>query len=209
MNYLHVNGLIIEGLSCSGKTSVFNEIKKVHGDKFERTILAISENYSQILYKKEGDLLSLNEKDHLKLLNDRVHTINSIGKWGDFLGPASQASRGVFILFERFHLNHLNTFPKSDISDLEKDLQKCNLKTILLTISPEKVYERLLLRYKGNSELVNKEMKSYLTDQENYISISKQSNIETKIITTDSMDWFKIAKMALEFAGYSKKSIYE
>jgi thymidylate kinase len=205
MKYLHVNGIIIEGLSYSGKTSVFNAIKKLHGDKFERTLIAISENYSQILYKKNDGLFSLNEKEHLQLLKTRVESIKRIGDWGDQLGPASQASRGVFILFERFHLNHINTFPKSDISDLELDLQKCNLKTILLTISPEKVYDRLLLRYNGNTELAKQKVNAYLVQQKNYISISQKSKIETEIIVTDNMDWNKIAKVALDFVDHSCK----
>jgi thymidylate kinase len=205
MNFIHVNGIIIEGLSCSGKTSVFNAIKRIHGNRFERTLLAFSENYSQILYKKNGGLYSLNEAEHQNLLKTRLEAIRKIGEWGDFLGPASQASRGVFIIFERFHLNHQNTFHDSDVSDIEKEIMRCNLKTVLLTISPDNVYDRLLFRYNGDRRCASQQLNSYIEEQEKYIAISKKSKIATKIIVTDKMKWDEIAENALDFVGHSRK----
>lgn len=203
MNYIHTNGIIIEGLSCSGKTSVFNAVKKLHGTSFERSIIAFSENYSQILYKKDNGTFTLSKNDHRNLLNSQLDKINKLGEWGDFLGKSTIASRGIFILLERFHINHQVSFPNSNINKIEDNIIKCNLKTILLTISPDKVYERLLFRFKGDREKVNREIKTYQSQQLKYISLVKQSKIESKIINTDNMDWDSIATQALKFSGYS------
>lgn len=42
-----IRGVIIEGLSTTGKTSVFSAIKKLHSQTYnsEKTIIAISEHY--------------------------------------------------------------------------------------------------------------------------------------------------------------------
>lgn len=191
--YLHTRGIILEGLSCSGKTSLFNAIKKLHGNSYERTLIAFSENYTQILYRQNNTLISLNEREHYDLLTKRVECIKELGEWGDFLGPASIASRGVFVMLERFHLNHKNRFPLSNISQLEEDINRCNLKTVLLTISPDRVYDRLLHRNRGDIIKSKREIQEYIKEQNNYITLSKESPNETYIINTDDMDWDRIA----------------
>ncbi|MGM0879017.1 MAG: hypothetical protein ACQEWV_31315 [Bacillota bacterium] len=48
-----INGIIIEGLSTAGKTSLLSALKKVHSQtpNVQRTIISISEHYSQILHQ--------------------------------------------------------------------------------------------------------------------------------------------------------------
>ncbi len=194
MKYKHLKGLIIEGLSNSGKTSVFNSIKKHHLEYNERTILAFSENYSQVLYKHKGSLLSLDVSEHIELLQKRISMLKEVGEWGDFLGPASIASRGVFFLLERFHINHLNTFPKSNVENIELDLIKCNTKVILLTISPDYIYDRLRTRDKvSDDKTIYDKADRFVTEQEKYIKICKSSSLDTLIINTDCKEWDKYA----------------
>jgi len=46
-----IRGIILEGQSCSGKTSIFNAIKRYHllEDDGERNVIYLAEHYSQTL----------------------------------------------------------------------------------------------------------------------------------------------------------------
>lgn len=71
-----IRGLIIEGLSTSGKTSMVSAVKKAHSDALnaERTMVAVSEHYSQVLHSDHGVLRSLTQKEHIELLERHVDT---------------------------------------------------------------------------------------------------------------------------------------
>lgn len=46
-----IRGIILEGQSCSGKTSIFNAIKQFHAleNDAERNVIYLAEHYSQSL----------------------------------------------------------------------------------------------------------------------------------------------------------------
>ncbi|MCZ8516712.1 hypothetical protein O9H85_30940 [Paenibacillus filicis] len=68
-----IQGIIVEGLSTAGKTSVLSALKKVHSQtsNVERTMIAVSEHYSQILHQDHGTLRSLKQDEHINLLKLR------------------------------------------------------------------------------------------------------------------------------------------
>jgi uridine kinase len=63
-----IRGIILEGQSCSGKTSLFNAIKRQFGliDQAERTNIFMSEHYSQTLNNVHGIWWIYPEKKILK-----------------------------------------------------------------------------------------------------------------------------------------------
>jgi hypothetical protein len=152
MPYMHLHGLVIEGMSHSGKTSLLNALKIRHGDNHERSLIVLAEHYSQILQNKDGKFYRPTQSDHLKLLESKLAFLSELRKWGDFLGPARMQSRGVFYIFERFHLNHLQYYRDSDITEIEASLIDCNAKTVLLTISDDRVESRLRTRDKHSTD---------------------------------------------------------
>ncbi len=145
MKHQHLQGLVIEGISCSGKTSLLKALKILHGDKYERSLIVLGEHYSQVLHKKNETLIRSERVEHLQMLKSRINILSELGNWGDFLGPASMQSRGLFYIFERFHLNHQLAFEESDIAEIENDLSRSNAKTILLTLS-EPVFGRKVFK---------------------------------------------------------------
>jgi hypothetical protein len=52
-----IRGVIIEGLSTAGKTTVFSAIKRLHSQihNAEKTIIAISEHYAEIRLEEKCD----------------------------------------------------------------------------------------------------------------------------------------------------------
>ena len=205
MKYQHLRGLIIEGMSHSGKTSLLNAIKVLHGDKYERSLIVLGEHYSQVLHKQNGKLVRSNRIEHLEALKSRVKILSDLGNWGNDLGPASMQSRGIFYIFERFHLNHLHAFEESDISDIENELSKCNARTVLLTISPSYIEQRLLSREKYlEKDELHRKILEYEKGQDKFIEIAKESSLQTLIINTDNKNWTEYARDVLEFCGINK-----
>ncbi|EAC9582380.1 TPA: hypothetical protein QFG15_002653 [Enterococcus faecium] len=201
-----IRGVIIEGLSTTGKTSVFSAIKKLHSQTYnsEKTIIAISEHYSQVLHSYQGTLRSMDKDEHIQLLNCHVDYLEQQYNWIDSLGHTKPAN-GAFYLLERFHVNHRAAFLNSEIEMIEKRLSRLNAHCVLLTLSQEAVEPRFI---EGRSEswrsyvmenhsTVTEACQKFLEDQENLRMYAKQSLIPTLEINTDEADWDSYAKRIL------------
>lgn len=130
-----IRGVILEGLSTTGKTSVLSALKRVHSSSShaERTMIALSEHYSQILHSDHGVLRSLDQNEHIQLLNQHIAYLEQLYSWIESLGQ-TKPSNGIFFILERFHLNHRAAFADhSEIEALEQRLMRLNAKCVLLT----------------------------------------------------------------------------
>lgn len=194
---MHIRGVILEGYSNAGKTSLLRAIKQYQSqdESAERSVVILGEHYSQILNKKHGKYVILTREEHIRLLHERVQMIKQLNEWAIQLGPASRRARGLFFVLERFHLNHRAAFQNSEaIIDIETQLVSLGAKCVLLTISPKVVEERIKSR--NSEEWVNKtdeEIKSsinaLLSTQEVLRDQAKYSRVPTIEINTDNKDW--------------------
>jgi hypothetical protein len=202
-----IRGVIIEGMSTAGKTSVFSAIKRLHSQtrNDEKTIIAISEHYSQVLYSYKGVLRAMDKDEHIRLLNGHVDYLEQQYNWINSLGH-TKPSNGVFFLLERFHVNHRAAFINfPEIEMLEKRLSRLNAHCVLLTLSQKAVEPRFI---ESRSEAwksyvmkshstVTEACQKFLEDQENLRICAKQSQIPTLEINTDEADWDSYAKQIL------------
>jgi hypothetical protein len=205
-----IRGVIIEGLSITGKSSVFSAIKRLQSltHNGEKTIIAICEHYSQVLHLYKGILRSMGKDEHIQLLNRHVDYLEQNYNWIDSLGH-TKPSNGVFYLLERFHVNHRAAFIDStEIEMLEKRLVRLNAHCVLLTLSPDVVEPRFVESrseaWKSyvmeNHSTITDACKKFLGDQEKLRMYAKQSLIPTLEINTDESDWDSYAKkILLEF----------
>jgi len=209
-----IRGVIIEGLSTAGKTSVFSAVKRLHSRTCngEKTIIAISEHYSQVLHSYHGVLRSMDKDEHVQLLNRHVDYLEQQFDWIDSLGH-SKPSNGVFYLFERFHVNHRAAFINSaEIEVLEKRLSRLNAHCVLLTLSQDAVEPRFI---DSRSEAwkayvmekhptVRDACQKFLEDQEKLRMCAKQSLIPTLEINTDEADWDSYAKQIVDYTNETR-----
>lgn len=208
--YQQVRGVIIEGQSCSGKTSLFNAIRKQHGlmDQSERNIIFLSEHYSQTLNYVNGGFINLTPKENAQVLSERLEIIERLGEYADNLGVHTRRSRGLFYVFERFHLNYMFAHNDSDsdgIRKIEKRLSRLNPKIILCTISENKVEERLKHRATYTGEFVtNQTVEDYIRMQEKFIKLSQASDLSVEVLITDGMEWEKYANSILDFGSFGE-----
>jgi len=203
-----IRGVLIEGLSTSGKTSVFAALKNMHSQTpdAEKTMIAVSEHYSQVLHAYHGVLQSMNKDEHIQLLNRHVDYLEQQGEWIRTLGH-TKSSNGVFYLCERFHLNHRAAFhSSSDIEMLERRLVSLNARCVLLTLSPAVAASRFVesrgedwkAYVLGTHATAEEARLAFLEQQEQLRLCAQQSRIPTLEINTDDADWDAYARRILE-----------
>lgn len=205
---MNIRGVILEGHSNAGKTSLLRALKKLQArdESAESSVVILGEHYSQVLQNVHGRLVRLSREQHLELLNDRVDMLKKLNDWANHLGPWSRKSRGLFFVFERFHLNHRAAFPDHDdtaIAKIEQRLKELGAKCILLTISPAVVEERIRSRnpesWEGKSgREVEEACKELLEAQDALRLHAGRSMVPTHEINTDGKDWDAYARMILE-----------
>ncbi|QHW29644.1 hypothetical protein GZH47_01530 [Paenibacillus rhizovicinus] len=202
-----IRGIIIEGMSTVGKTSLFFAIKRLQSqtEHCEKTIIALSEHYSQVLHSYQGVLRSMDKDEHLSLLSRHVDYLERQYDWIHSLGH-SKPSNGILFLFERFHANHRAAFEVSpEIESLEKRLFKMNARCVLLTLSQDAVAPRFIESrgeawksyVMGNHTTVSEACHNFLEGQDKLRTCTKQSIIPTIEINTDEADWESYAKRIL------------
>jgi tRNA uridine 5-carbamoylmethylation protein Kti12 len=199
-----IRGIILEGQSCSGKTSIFNAIKRCHllEDDAERNVIYLAEHYSQNLNWVNGEFKNLSREDNLKVLSDRISMLEQLNKYANSMGISSRHSRGLFFVFERFHLNYANCFDDMNSDEyvrLEQRLINLNAQAVLCTISPDNTAQRLIHRATYTKEEVTGEsVAQYIETQRSFINCANKSAVPTLILNTDSMDWDGYARAILE-----------
>ncbi|OWR32310.1 hypothetical protein CDO73_01490 [Saccharibacillus sp. O23] len=210
---MNIRGIILEGYSNSGKTSLLRALKRYQAqdEASESSVVILGEHYSQILHNVHGKFVRLSREQHLDLLKSRVDLIKPLNDWANFLGPGRRKSRGLFFILERFHLNHRAAFPEADeieITELEKQLCELGANCILLTLSNEKAEERIKSR--NPDEWVGKPREDMeqacedLIETQNNLRIqAAKSLVPTKEINTDRKDWNEYARLIMEDYGFA------
>lgn len=199
-----IRGIILEGQSCSGKTSIFNALKRLHTAQpnAERNVIFLSEHYSQNLNWVHGQMQCLTREENLQVLSNRVGMLEQLSSYADGMGVHSRRSRGLFFMFERFHLNFAYSFPDADDVEyqaLEARLSALHPLTVLCTVSPDKVHSRLVHRATYTGENVTDEaVQTYIQNQQRFIKAAERSTLPTLILCTDGMDWDGLARQLLE-----------
>jgi thymidylate kinase len=205
----HIRGIILEGYSHAGKTSVLKALKLLHAqdESSERSIIVLSEHYSQLLNNVHGEFKCLSRDEHLHVLKERVDMLKQLNGWATYLGPdASRGSRGIFFILERFHLNHRAAFPSDslyEIENIEKELLLLGAKCVLLTVSPENIEQRMQNRtpHEWKNKTKNEIKKSadeFLHTQSELRKQSSLSILPTIEVNTDNKDWAAYAKEIMD-----------
>ncbi|MDO3408978.1 hypothetical protein QWJ34_04285 [Saccharibacillus sp. CPCC 101409] len=205
---MNIRGIILEGYSNSGKTSLLRAIKQYQAqdETSESSVVIFGEHYSQILNNVHGKLFRLSQEQHIDLLRSRVDMIKQLNDWANFLGPGRRKSRGLFFVLERFHLNHRVAFSESnaiEITELEKQLYELGAKCMMLTISNDKVEERIKSRnsedwLNKSKEYIEQACKDLIETQNNLRIQAAKSVIPTKEINTDHKNWNEYARLIME-----------
>jgi thymidylate kinase len=203
-----IRGIVLEGLSCAGKTSTLKALKKVQADdkEAERSLIVLSEHYSQVLNNVKGNLMRHERSEHLKLLDERITMLEQLNDWATYLGDWSRGSRGLIYILERFHLNHRQAFFGEDITKIlgiENRLYSLGALTVLLTVSENAVEERLRNREgtewnRYSTAETEEKCREFLDIQSLLREHSTLSPVKTIEINTDNMQWDEYARYIMQ-----------
>jgi hypothetical protein len=149
-----------------------------------------------------GELKNLSQEENLRVLSDRVSMLEQLNNYANSMGEHSRRSRGLFFVFERFHLNYANAFNDNTSEEyvkLEKKLNELSTQVVLCTISPQNTAERLMHRAKYTNEVVTQEeISRYIDNQQRFVDFAYKSTVPTMIINTDDLNWDGYARTILD-----------
>jgi thymidylate kinase len=197
-------GIMLEGISCAGKTSTMYALKKLFANdlNLERNIIMLGEHYTQVLNSINGKYVNHEYAEHTEMLFKRVEMLEQLYEWACYLGDFRRASRGLYSVFERGLINHIacyKDFDSPEIKELAKRFTSLGIEAILLIISDEflekKIRHRAEQSKTSNTDSYYKEQsKKAKEHQENMLSAIHRTDLPFRIICTDSMNWDEYAR---------------
>lgn len=146
-------GIILEGISGTGKTSVFESLAK--HEKIQlipaKSKLILSEHHTQRILELEEQQGILTPQHHIELLDQLVAFMEQLNHRTTHRGWHSDhlQEQDLFFLFERFHLTHVFRFPSmnwSQVVAIDHRLKSLGTFLCLLTVNAETLEKRLFSR---------------------------------------------------------------
>lgn len=213
-NKNNMNGLILEGISGSGKTTILKALLKssAYTDRDALSTIIYTEHQTQRILEKKDKENRLTIDDHINLLWDITNTFKQLNlrlQQREWRGKSEQNAKISYIL-ERFHLTHACHYPYitwNMIKPIDYNLSLLGCKICLFTVNEETLHKRLferdnncwmnyLKRY-GNTkeEIVHR----FISQQNQFISLCKRSALPSMIIDTSNQEAKSIIKQITEF----------
>lgn len=197
-------GIMLEGISCAGKTSTMYAIKQLFSTNLnlERNIIMLGEHYTQVLNSINGQFIHHDQDEHTKVLLERIEMLEKLHGWASYLGDFNKRSRGLYTVFERCFLNHIayyNDYDNPEIINIEKRFDELGIEVILLIISDSNIEKRIISREpimgdKSNITQLKKRVEQSKESQDKLLKFIKKISLPSRIINTDDMEWKQYAE---------------
>lgn len=147
-----MKGIILEGVSASGKSTILNLIQKRIIEEYpSSTKFFISEHYTQRMLEHEAEAEALTSelvKRHVEKIIRNLNTYQTMLDRSKFATRPSGAE--AFVTIERFlftflatQSNHLEDYLAIDIEHQLNKLSKMNIRQYILTLSKERLKEHI------------------------------------------------------------------
>ena len=198
-NNWNVSGLILEGISGTGKTQLLHEIlqSKRFREKNYLSSMVLTEHQTQRVLERKEREDNLTVADNISLLEQHVNYLELISNRLDNMKWCrnNQTNMRVPYILERFHFTHVFHYKHinwEDIVDVDSRLAKMNCKLCVLNMDDSQFMERIinirdiqwrnyLKRYGDTDEEI---LDYYRKQQDLLLSISKKSKLKTLNINT-------------------------
>lgn len=193
-----MSGVIIEGISASGKSIIFKKLTNRDWYKEKQSKIQLSEYLTERIVEnieptvdKRVELLEgyvdILEKVYFNFYNSR------------FKNTSSERVNPFFIL-ERFHMTHsVESSSFNAFKDIDNRLDNMNFKLILLIIDENAVKERLIDTFPRRPATwknyclsfggINGAVEKYVNMQRKLLDFSKETILPKLIIDTTKMEW--------------------
>jgi thymidylate kinase len=178
-----ISGLILEGISGTGKTALLQSICKNPNLLFKDSLscLILTEHHTQRIFENLHKCGTLTKSLHLVLLNEILDFILMRKKYLDSMDwcDKSMTQQNLNVILERFHLSHVNIYPHlewNDVQEIDDKFAELNFTLCLLTIDSDSIAERLIeqrrniptwMTYISNLGKSEKEIVNYFVNMQN------------------------------------------
>ena len=198
-------GVMLEGVSCAGKTSTMYAIKRLFASdlNLERNIVMLGEHYTQPLNFINGELKNHDKNEHIEMFLQRASMIEQLYQWACSLGDFRRASRGLYTVFERGLINHIACYKDYDdprIIELGYRFKALGFEEIALIISNDNIDNRYRLRaeqmhvnYSGSEYKSQAEQAKSM--QAGMFEAMTKTSIPFRVVCTDTMSWDEYASI--------------
>lgn len=212
----NVSGLILEGVSGTGKTVVFDKILKNSRfvNRSFHSSIVLSEYHTQRILEKKDRQNELTVEDNLTLLDGHVTYIDSINRYLEQMDWCEEKATDMRVpyLFERFHLTHVYQYPHMDwkkVQNIDDRLVNLNCKLVILKADsnvlgerlfgkPEKSWQNYLKRFGETEEEI---VDNFAGQQKELLEIAEKSALISRIIDTSNSKTDEIVEEIMDFWG--------
>ncbi|MEN1758993.1 hypothetical protein [Anoxynatronum sibiricum] len=146
-------GIILEGISGSGKTEVLQALlhHPLLNTLSAASRLILTEHHTQRVLELQEQRRRLQPEDHIALLEELTSFIEGCAArtLGRGWNENQLASHDLFFLLERFHLTHVFRFPHmkwDHVKEVDQRLKPLGTILCLLTVDAETLEKRLFSR---------------------------------------------------------------
>lgn len=214
-----MRGIILEGISASGKSSILTLIQqRILQEYPSSTKLFISEHYTQRMleHKLESQSLASDDvKDHVDKIISNLSTYQDMLDQSKFAGRLSGAD--AFVTIERFLLTFLATqgvitadYPEESAKKQLSQLSELNIRQYLLVLSENTLRDHIArtlthrndqwAHYVESKGGIDKLTSESLEWQNNFLSQAKRFNdiIRTETVEVEGWNYEEIANRIFE-----------
>ncbi|MBN1648244.1 MAG: hypothetical protein JW874_09440 [Spirochaetales bacterium] len=213
----NTNGLILEGISGTGKSTLIKKMLQ-HERWIKKSCISsivLSEHQTQRVLEPKERTKGLTVNDNLELLNNILGFLESVH---DRLGKTdwkqrSRTNQVVPFLLERFHLTHVYHYKHmtwDSVSDLDRRLSRLHTKVILLHMGEKYIGERIILDPDKNGwqnylkqygDTPAKIRKRFEEKQNDLLALAEKSCLPVLRIDTSSCTVDEIADKVFDYWG--------
>lgn len=210
----NLTGLILEGISGSGKTTIIKALlnSKRYLSRSSISSVILSEHNTQRILEKKQRESGLVKTDNLNLLNGHISYLSDLKSRLEEMVwcRKNQTKHIVPFLLERFHLTHVLHYKHiewNDVKTIDSQLNSLNTKLCILTATSEELEERIfdardtqwnnyIKRFGDTRDDI---LDHFLLEQERLLSLAKESTLRTLIINPSTRTLSDSVEKILDF----------
>ena len=216
MKNWNINGLIIEGICGTGKSTLLKRISRhpVFTKKQFQSSIILTEHHTQRILEATEKTRSLKKEDNLELLNGHVEYLEKINSGLEKMDwrERNRINHQICYLFERFHFTHVSHYDHMQwdfVKKLDERLSLINCKVVILKMSPESMKTRIIeerdagwLKYLSRYGNTDDEIVTYFIKQQNeLLKMSQKTKMPVLLIDTTEKEKVDLVENVIKFWG--------
>ena len=212
----NLSGLILEGISGSGKTALLQRLLRLprFTERNFSSSLVLSEHQTQRILERKDREQGLVLADHLAVLNQPVAYLETVNQrlaqmqWCQ----ANLTDMRMPYIFERFHFTHVVQYEHvnwADVAPIDARLARLNARVVVLVADASSLEQRIITQRSGpfrdyirrfgstNAQIID----HFLNQQAALTDLCQMTQLENLVIDTSTQSLDVSLHQVIEFWG--------